>query len=807
MKPIRTLKGAARTPRLRTGTIPLAVLFVGLLLYGPRLAYDCGPFADAAFFTYTIHPDLPLDGYAHGQLGILELGYARSYLYVAYRYLAGPGLDAGEQNAVVALWNERVRTSGTNASPLDQSIKQWLATRQKVQGTIPVTDIDVFAPAGNYAQYLNCTADAFLTAAHTLDGLISRFGAANDGVEDWVAAQDQVFSHCVEHTFLGPGFFRPGSGMDIPTALSGAAPPLRRADRAYQIAAAYFYTGNFEEARRRFEAIAQDPASPWSQIARLVVARSLIRQATLWSPEPGKVDAAKLAEAEQQLRQILADSRLSALHPAADQLLGFVEVRLHPAERRQELAARLVRPNSSTLKQDLWDYTVLLDAAIGGDRFADERFMGGAQTREAILSKASDDLAKNGGLDDLTDWILTFQNPGPDARSHSLDRWQSTHSLPWLVAAISKAGAESLALPRLLAAADKIEPGSSAYDTATFHALRLRNFVGQNDVVRSRLDQILTRDRGGMPASALNLFLALRMKVSTSPADWLKYAARVPAGEGIDTEGVELPYTWLENPGASKASQPRFDADATEVFNKVLPLSVLEQAARTKVLPKDLRAQVALSAWVRASLLGENEIAIRLVREVEELLPQIGRDLEGYRDSPTSEGLRFGAALVMLRNPGLSPLLESGVSRTTPVDRIDDFRDNWWCLLAPAPGNPAAPGNAMPLSGPPLHMLYPTGKPSAPLFLNAAQESAGAEEWKKLQAIGVGPNYLSRVVIEWAKGNLQDPRVPEALALAVRSTRYGCTDKQTTQWSKQAFEFLHKHYATSEWAKKTKYYY
>ena len=94
-----------------------------------------------------------------------------------------------------------------------------------------------------------------------------------------------------------------------------------------------------------------------------------------------------------------------------------------------------------------------------------------------------------------------------------------------------------------------------------------------------------------------------------------------------------------------------------------------------------------------------------------------------------------------------------------------------------------------------------------PLFLNAAQEAAGAEEWKKLQAIGAGPNYMSRVVLEWAKSNPQDPRVPEALALAVRSTRYGCTDAATTQWSKQAFQFLHKHYPTSEWAKKTPYYF
>jgi hypothetical protein len=777
------------------------LLFVALLLYGPRLAYDCGPYADQAFFTYSIHPDLPLDAYARGRLGILEFGYARSYLYVAYRYLSGLGLNAGEQSAVVALWNARMGnplrpSDQKEASPLDQSIKQWLDAHGMVEATTP-SEIEAFASAGNYQAYLNCTPDAFVTAAHTLDGLISRFGAAADGVKDWVDAQDQVFSNCQ-------------GGQGIPEALSATAPALLRADRAYQIAAANFYAGRFDEARQRFEAIAQDSSSPWRQIARLLAARSLIRQATLSIPEPGKVDAAKAGEAEQKLRQILADPGMSELHPAADRLLGFVELRLHPVERCRELAARLVTPNSApTIAQDLWDYTVLLESYAGGDRSADE------EARALSLSGNVDTLTAKGGTDDLTDWILTFRDHSPEALAHSLDRWQSTHSLPWLVAAISKAGAETPALPQLLAAADEIKPAWPGFETVTFHALRLRSGTGHSDAVRSRLDLILAKGRGAMPPSALNLFLALRMKVATSLDEWLKYAVRVPAAEGIDTEGRELPDTMFDGSNGSKTPRPRLDADATQVLNQMLPVNVLEQAARSKALPQDLRAQVALSAWVRASLLGKNRTADRWVRDVEEVLPQLSRDLEDYRQSPTPEALRFSAALTMLRNPGISPIVEGGVGRTTPVNRIDDFRDNWWCPLAPPAANPAAPDLTTPYYrtyaalalGPPLSMLYPAGKPSAPLFVNAAQKTAAAEEWKKLQEIDAGPDYLSRVVLEWAQGHVGDPRVPEALALAVRSTRYGCTDKQTSHWSKQAFLFLHQHYPTSEWATKTKYYF
>ena len=49
--------------------------------------------------------------------------------------------------------------------------------------------------------------------------------------------------------------------------------------------------------------------------------------------------------------------------------------------------------------------------------------------------------------------------------------------------------------------------------------------------------------------------------------------------------------------------------------------------------------------------------------------------------------------------------------------------------------------------------------------------------------------------------------MPEALHLAVRATRYGCTDDETSQWSSKAFQLLRRRYPKSEWAAKTKYHY
>jgi hypothetical protein len=76
-----------------------------------------------------------------------------------------------------------------------------------------------------------------------------------------------------------------------------------------------------------------------------------------------------------------------------------------------------------------------------------------------------------------------------------------------------------------------------------------------------------------------------------------------------------------------------------------------------------------------------------------------------------------------------------------------------------------------------------------------------------LQALGTAPNYLCRVAIDFAQKSPADPRAPEALHLAVRSTRYGCTDKETGRWSKAAFDLLHSRYPNTTWAKNTKYWF
>jgi len=72
---------------------------------------------------------------------------------------------------------------------------------------------------------------------------------------------------------------------------------------------------------------------------------------------------------------------------------------------------------------------------------------------------------------------------------------------------------------------------------------------------------------------------------------------------------------------------------------------------------------------------------------------------------------------------------------------------------------------------------------------------------------GAAPNYIAQQVIQWANRTPDDPRVPEALHLAVTTTRFGCTDENTGRASKAAYDLLHRKYPNTPWAKKTKYWF
>jgi tetratricopeptide (TPR) repeat protein len=754
--------------RARFYPLVAALLVLVLLFTATPPARACGPFMVEAIFVHTVHPDYPMERFAAGRIGVVQPSYARSYLYVAYRYLSGSTFTPDEQKQLTSLWKDRL-DFGWSAGDEDW-VKTWFEARRKVveQDPAPISVYRSREKPNEYEAYLNCQKDSFDTAITTLNERIAKYGADSANVKTWLEAQDQVFSNC-------------GGGSFIPAELPSDADALMRADRAYQIAAANFYSTNFDAAQKGFQSIANDSASPWRNNSTYLVARTLARKGSLGPPEQKQES---LSGAEAQLRKILADKSLGSLHAASARLLNLVRLRAHPAERLKELAQALTtKTNNPDLKQDLWDYTVLLDGYM--ERDEEET------TITATVPKG----------EDLTDWIATFQDTSKAAEDHAVSRWQATHSNQWLIAALSLIDGQHAKASELLADAVKVNSRSAAFAAARYHAIRLLVETGKSTEARTLLDQTLKTDRAHFDESALNLLTGQRMLLANSLDEFLTDATRVPAALSWNDDGRELP---LENSEASdetksQIGKPFFDVDAAKAINQQLPLSLLKEAASSKVLPIGPRRDVAQAAWLRAALLGDTKTADELTPVLVSLFPDLAALLNDYSSTAQPDEKKFAAIYAWLKTPGMEPVVDAGVGRETPLTQQDSYRDNWWCSAYFVPATAEENREVIQFTA------VTTGKP--PRFISPADTARAEKEWTTLSTLGTAPNYIVRQVIQWANTHPNDQRVPEALHLAVKTTRYGCTDKESARWSKSAFDLLHRKYPNNPWTKKTPYWF
>ena len=740
-------------------------LIVSVSCLFPSRTLACGPFFTDAIFVFTKHPDLPLANFAGGKLGIVTPTWARSYLVVAYRTLAGNTLSDGEAKAVKSLWDDRLNL---NDNSDDSWTTKWIEARKKVPGATAVTEVQSYRnreKPNEYEEFLNCQQDAFQTATATLDERIRKFGVESNQVRDWLAAQDMVFSNCHE-----------GSHIPEPPTEQDA---LIRADRTYQIAAANFYSTNYDQAKQQFDAIAKDKTSPYRIVSPYLAARAMLRKGSF--AEKAEDGRPALTEAEDRLNAILKDSSLKVSHHAAGRLLNLVRLRLHPEEKVHELAHAIVKKDASDdFKQSVWDYTVLLDKLIGDDE-------------EGKKPQIPAGLAS----DELSDWIIAIE--GYSSAAHSIQRWEQTKSVPWLVATVLNAQGNDAKVNELLAAAAAVNYSSPAFATLAFHRIRLLKEANRMQEARAVLDKTLAGDRQQLPASAINLFLSERMMLAQNLDEFLQNAQREAAGFSDNNDGREIPMDPKEAEQTAKGAKFFFDLDAANVFNKAMPVAIMKDAARAKQLPPNLRKDLAQAAFARAALLDDRESAMAAAALLQDIYPQMKEFLTAYERATTADARRFAAAFLSLKFPGVRPFVSAGIGRTTAVDDIDEYRDNYWCTEPPTPqGGP--PSEENPDEQNKKRIVV------APEFLKASQ-SLAAPQVAALQALGTAPNYLCRMAIEWTEKNLNDPRSPEALHLAVRSTRYGCTDKDTGRWSKAAFDLLHRRYPNTTWATNTKYWF
>jgi hypothetical protein len=881
----------------RTLAIALAAL---LLLNSTTPVRACGPFFTEPIFVFENSPDLPFEEFTNGKIGIVLPTFGRKTLVIAYRYLNGGSFTSDQQTELIAaLKGKAPEDNGTAA------VKAWVKARQDVLADdqkLPEIYTERQHSEG-YDFFPNCTRNAFEVATETLKDRVARYGAEDKNVRTWLATQDIVFQNC-------------SRGAQIPGELGAESPAWLRKDRNYQIAAAHFYSLNFDEARARFEKIAADVDSPWQELAPYLVARTLVRQASLAGTEELKRE--RYEQAESYLQNFLATG--GKFTPAGQRLLALIKYHLHPEERVVELARGLADGDDENLRQDLIDYVWLLDKFESQILKAEEERKNGPfrpdhalfQSEDekeryeklqrgeiieiSLYSKTSSDfrrdvritfpsdtseakilaafeyalnrkiteeesgeikqlhaaamenrqyrmspnrqwdhgaLSKYEGdysgdikltfdlmpdflrMEDLTSWILTLQTNNPRAYVHAYRMWHETGSRAWLAVAMIKAEKSSPRLVQLMRAAEKVTRDEPSYATIAYHLIRLKLALGNTTAARKLLDEIISWQTDVLPLSAQNQFLEQRMSLAENLSDFLKSAQRKPAAfskYGSPGKITDL-VRWQKrawNPEYYEKSKEEwerevdlefadllpwddrftFDSKTADVLNKHFPLQLLAKAARDPDLPDYLQGRLVLAVWTRAILLNNDEVALKLAPQVVKFAPKMEAVFKEYLEARTVKERREAALWVLLKFPDMSPYVSSVIPTFDTTEDLDYYFDTkWWC--APSETEYNEQGDEVP-------KLIPK-----PGFLTPAQLETARREYRALVEIDDGKSYLGQQVIAWAKASPSNPKIPEALFIAVRATqayKNGCGGWDHDDASQQeAQKLLKQRYPSSPW--------
>jgi hypothetical protein len=758
---------------------PISLLPLAVAAVFPFISVQaCGPFFSEDVFVRKLGADHPTDFMA-GKLGVLLPTYNRADLTFAYRYLNGGVLSPEEQKPFqpVQSTDEQARQAEDakqSATPTDYnqppgSADLWLNARDRYappQSEIhPVKQFNMVYRAGFFlaGEYENCQADAFRTAIATLENRAKTWGPHSPELADWIKAQDAVFSNCGG---TGQSYFPPEQKPVIhPTQPSDApanAPLLLRQDRAYQQAAAQFYAAQFAPSRAGFQSIAQDHASPWHGIARYLVARTLIREAFLTAKKDDSQEGMAefnpdlMKQAQQQLESMRSE-QLPGISPnAVQQMLNLVRLRTEPTARLREISSALAGPKPDPdYKQDLddldWYLNNKLDSSAIREDFGYEESPNRSPSEFEKAFGDADDLSSSAPL---IDWLISFQSPSGAAKRLAFIAWQQhTGSLPWLVAALTKASADDPQSTALIEAAGHIQPSSPAWPTVTYHRLRLMIDTGHAADARRELESDFPHVETTGSESAVNLFTGLRMRTATSLD-----AALADAPRKILERSSEQQYALDECLQVMQDPKRKYDCkesrnsvefshDAVDLFNKALPLEALARSAQSKALPAPLNQSLAIMTWVRAVLLHDEKIAAQM-------LPILPQKLEQQAGS----GIGFHPLMAILRNPGLRPFLDPGVQRSASYDFVQSFADNWWCR----DWNTIYTSNTSPVHA------------QSVAFLTPSMRATGEKQTTALLALGSADEYLGSQVLDYARAHPDDPGIPEALYLTLRTIRYGC---------------------------------
>jgi hypothetical protein len=380
--------------------------------------------------------------------------------------------------------------------------------------------------------------------------------------------------------------------------------------------------------------------------------------------------------------------------------------------------------------------------------------------------------------------------------------------------AISKADAGSAEIDRLLVAAGRVSRSSPAFLTIALNGARVYIEKGQTTEALRLIDEAVNT-WPNMPVSSMNQFLGLRQKLSVTLDDYLRASLRKPfifeygSALGSLDQLIEMEKGYYD-PEYHKEGREAYENEVEERFaterqwqdrrmlddatvntiNLFFPASVLGKAYRSEVLPGYMKERFAIAIWTRALLLDDLATVERFGPVIAGFHPSLAEPVRFIETAPGPGAKKDSAVYLVLKNPMMTPLIESGLGKTDNDPNEFDGND-WWCEPYDTMWDPET-GDLMELSS-----------IKRPAFLSSDELEAAAREREKLKEIGDASAYLGKYVLEWSRRSPEDPRIPESIYLAYKAngwSKYGCGGNPEVQ--SELGQRLRSQYPANSWTQR-----
>lgn len=653
------------------------------------------------------------------------------------------------------------------------------------------------------------------------------------------------------------------------------------ADFAYLTGVAYFYARQYDEARKAFAPVGNDPSSPHRQAGRLMEVRAL---RALDAPDEAYALAKRYRiEADEKWKVALDEQEdLIALHSATTDYstehlekifrrVSGLPIENEPSGFRVQQAsedfdlyfmnefARLKKRDVAELPHDWWLREVPPEM--------------GRPTFIAVhaLAKRYDGI----------DWVQAYHASvafnrdntwfaGPDidtedpayvhVTDHAYRKWKAG-SPRWAMIVAKRMTPDSKYIPEMAAYARELQRKAAScsltpveyviYARITHHLVRV---LAANEKYDEAIDVWTARSRNWLypPVDQVT-------RTQEAFARLLIIRSQYDLIEKIETIRLETDRKRIATNRSTASSElwtiktpegliKQFPARFTGMLNLLSADSIEAALTPPPGKPRLMYQEGAKAAevlWMRGFMFSDEDLMARAEPLLLRSHPALKRYFRQASAAKTPEARDFALAVMVLRNPGLTPYSDDVRKRRgSSIDKLDTgnpIEGNWWC---DADDRAHLPGNEQRLQAAFFDFAlmpepYPRGQEKdrvrRPDYSPAKENREIDQAWQRfrsdyapfsiiseneqerLATLPRGSEWLAakvRAYIESPDGiedrkAPRDERIPESLHRLVQATRYSChtLERGNAKTSRWAYTRLHADYGDTTWAAETPYWF